>query len=117
METRAFAPLYTPASGQTPGSLISSVTVAGAATATASTVFPGTLNNQFVQIQIANQTTSWAYVNFGVFGSVTPATVAASYPVAPGAVVVVSVANEVTGASVILGTGTGNITFTRGEGI
>jgi hypothetical protein len=72
--------------------------------------------NQFVQIQISNQTASWAYVNFGVFGAVVAATVN-SYPVGPGAVVVVSVAGEVTGASVILATGTGSVTFTRGEGL
>jgi hypothetical protein len=117
METRRFAPLYTPASSATPGSLLPSVTVVGAITATASAVFTGMLNNQFVQIQIANQSTAWAFVNFGVFGSVTPATVAASFPVAPNASVIVSVSNEVTGASVILATGTGNVTFTRGEGI
>lgn len=117
METRAYQPLYTPSAGTTPGTLNPSVTVAGAITATASTVLPGTLNNQVVQIQIANQGAAWAFVNFGVFGAVVPATVANSYPVAPGAVVVVSVAAEVSGVSVILSTGTGNVIFTRGEGI
>jgi phage tail sheath gpL-like len=118
METRRFAPLYTPASGQTPGSLLPSVTVAAGVAALPSAVFPGTLNNQFVQILIANQTTSWAYVNFGVFGAVVAATVAASLPVAPNSILVVSVANEVTGASVILAAaGTGSVSFTRGEGI
>jgi hypothetical protein len=116
METRAFAPLYSPSTSSAPGSLLPSVTVAATAAAAPSAVFPGMMQNQFVQIQISNQSASWAFVNFGVFGSVAAATIN-SYPVGPGAVVVVSVAGEVTGASVILGTGTGNVTFTRGEGL
>lgn len=105
------------------GSLAASTTVAAIdASATASTKFVGTDNNNYCQIQIANISTSgtsWAYVNFGVFGNVTAATVAASYPVAPGSVLVVSVDKEVSGASVIMGTAaaTANIIFTRGEGI
>jgi len=45
--------------------------------------------------------------------------VASGYPVAPGAVVVVSVDSEVSGASVILAAGAtaGNVIFTRGEGL
>jgi hypothetical protein len=117
METRAIAPLYAPSTGTTAGTLLPSVTVSATTTATASTIFPGTLQNQIVQIQIANQSGQWAFVNFGVFGAVVAATVAASYPVGPGAVVTVSVASEVNGASVILGTGTGAVTFTRGEGL
>lgn len=127
-EQRSFFPLYTQtqyvgnpgvASG---GALQPSVTVAGVDTATASAKFPGTNDNTYVQIQIANITTltaAWAYVNFGQFGAVTAATVATGYPVAPGSVVVVSVDPEVTGASVIMGTAaaTANIVFTRGEGI
>ena len=106
----------------TAGTLSPSTTVAAVDTATASAKFAGTNDNNYVQIQIANNTTltaSWAYVNFGVFGNITPATVATGYPVAPGAVVVVSVDKEVTGASVIMGTSgaTANIIFTRGEGI
>ncbi len=124
-EQRSFFPLYTTtqytgnpavASG---GSLQPSVTVAATDASGASAKFSGVNENTYVQIQIANQTTSWAYVNFGQFGAVAAATVAASYPVAPGSVVVVSVDPEVTGASVILGTAaaTGNVVFTRGEGI
>lgn len=118
METRAFAPLYSPSSGQGAGGLQASVTVAAVATgATASTVFPGIQNNSMCQIQIANTASAWAYVNFGVLGAVTAATVASSYPVAPGSVVVVSVNSEVTGASVILASGSGSVIFTRGEGL
>ncbi len=124
-ELRSFAPLYsqTQLAGNpvapVPGSLQPSVTVAAVDTATASAKFAGTNDNTYVQIQIANLSTSWAYVNFGQFGAVVAATVAASYPVAPGSVVVVSVDPEVTGASVILGTAaaTGNVILTRGEGI
>ena len=126
METRAFKPLYiqtTPLVGtsQTFGTLFPSVTVASTnSSATASTAFPGSNNNQFVQIQIANTTIAWAYVNFGVTGQLTAATVASSLPVAPGAIIVVSVDGEVTGASVILGTAPSTNTaviFTRGEGL
>ena len=118
METRAFAPLYSPSAGQGAGNLQASVTVAAVATgATASTVFPGTQQNGACQIQIANTAANWAYVNFGIVGVLAAATVASGYPVAPGAVVVVSVNSEVTGASVILGSGSGNVIFTRGEGL
>jgi hypothetical protein len=81
--------------------------------------FPGTDNNASTQIQIANISTSWAWVSFGVFGSVTAAAAGVGYPVAPGAVVVVTVDPEVTGASAVLQTAaaTGNMTFTRGEGL
>lgn len=101
------------------GSLAPATTVAGVDIATASARFSGTDNNNYCQIQIANLSTSWTYVNFGVFGNVTAATVAASYPVAPGSVVVVSVDKEVSGASVIHGTAAavGNVIFVRGEGI
>lgn len=120
-DTRAFFPLYL-RSSQNPnvnGSLAPSTTVAATDAGVLSTAFYGVTDNNFVQIQIANTTTSWAYVNFGVFGAVTAATVATGYPVAPGSVVVVSVDPEVSGASVILGTAaaTGSVIFTRGEGL
>jgi hypothetical protein len=124
-EVRAFEPLYAPSgpSGGTgvavpQGTLLPSVTLAATAASSATPIFPGAVTNYKQQIQIANQGTAWAYVNFGVFGNVAAATVAASYPVAPGAVVVVTVDKEVTGATVIMGAaGTGNVVFTRGEGL
>lgn len=122
VETRAFFPLYSKlpaANGAAQGSLLPSTTVAATDAAGNSGKFSGTEDNGSRQIQIANLSTSWAYVNFGVFGNMVAATVAASYPVAPGSVVVVTVDAEVTGASVILGTAaaTGNVIFTRGEGL
>ncbi len=128
-EQRSFYPLYLKStetavqggpSTQVAGTLAPSVTVAGTAAAVPSTVFPGTTDNNYVQIQIANTSAQWAYVNFGVLLgglTVTAATVASGYPVAPGSVVVVSVDKEVNAASVILASGTGNVIFTRGEGI
>src|ERR1700688_2161850 len=104
METRAFAPLYTASAGANAGTLTPSVTVTAGVAAVASPQLPGPINSTVAQIQIANTTTAWAYVNLGVFGNVTAATVAAGYPVGPGAVVVVSMLPEVSGASVILGT-------------
>lgn len=121
-DTKAFAPLYTPQNPQNPavqGTLQPSVTVAATDASQASAVFPGGNMNGLLAMQIANLSTSWAYVNFGVFGNIPAATVAASYPVAPGSVVIVSVHPEVTGATVILGTAaaTGNVIFTRGDGL
>lgn len=122
METRAFAPMYTPSAGNAQGTISPSTTItASVAAATNAAPFSGnTGSNYQQQMQIANTTTSWAYVNFGVFGNVLAATVAASYPVAPGAVVVVTVDKEVSAASVILGVAPGTLTgviFTRGEGV
>ena len=119
METRAFAPLYQITHGATAGVLVRSVTVAGLTTAVASGELPDGSNqgSSDQQYQIANTTPFWAYVNFGVYGNVTAATAASSYPVAPGSVVVVSVSPEIDGASVILVGGTGNVIFTTGEGI
>lgn len=116
-DTRAFYPLYSPSTGKTAGTLLPSVTVAATTSAVASTAFPG--NGNFPQIQIANKSASWAQVNFGnlTTGTLIAATVAAGYPVGPGAVVVVTVDKEVNAASVILDSGTGNVIFTRGEGL
>jgi hypothetical protein len=124
-EVRAFAPLYTPNQGNAVGTLAPSTTVAAGVAAVASTAFSGNSQapNYQQQIQIANTTTAWAYINFGVLSAsqaVPPATVASSYLVAPGAVVVVTVDKEVNAASVILGTAPGTntaVVFTRGEGL
>lgn len=116
-ELFAFEPLYGPSNGTTSaGNLNASVTVSASTTA-ASASLPGAQGGAAQRnIQIANQTTGWAYVNFGT-ANLTAATAAASYPVAPGAVVIVTVNQEVNTASVILSTGTGSVTFTRGVGL
>jgi hypothetical protein len=120
-DTRAFAPLYTKTS-QNPdvqGTLQNSVAVAATDAPQDTPRFSGVASgNTNVQIQIANQSSSWAFVNFGVFGNVAPAS-GVSYPVAPGAVVVVTVDPEVTGASVVLqdAAATGSVIFTRGNGL
>lgn len=115
METRAFAPLYRKAQpGTANGTLIASVTVAASASAASGTLPFGSDSNQ---IQIANTSNAWAYINFGQAGAVTAATVATGYPVPPSSVVVVSVDSEVGGVSVILASGTGNVIFTCGEGL
>jgi aspartate 1-decarboxylase len=118
MQTWAFNALYKKSAngGVAPfGTLISSVTIA-ASTSAAAGVLPNTSTNS---VQIANTTNGWAFVNFGVSGNVTAATVAAGYPVAPGAVVVVTVDDEVNGASVILAAGStsGSVIFTCGSGL
>jgi hypothetical protein len=76
-------------------------------------------NNQ-VQIRVANKTSAWAHINFGIFGSIAAATVASSFCVAPGGVEVFSMGPDDTGASVILDaapSGSGSVVFTRGEGL
>ena len=122
-EAWAFQPLYGPSNGTAQGSLLPSTTVTASATVAASARFSGGPNGGgCTAIQIANTTTAWAFVNFGNLdvGAVTAATVAASYPVAPGAMAVVRVATEVNAASVILAaasTGGTSVIFTRGVGI
>ena len=123
VDVRPFAPLYQTTQYvngaiQQQGQNLASVTVAASGTAAASTVFPGTTLNNLNQIQIANLTDKWAFVNFGVFGNVRAATLT-DFPVGPGAVQVCTVAPEVTGASVILTAAAGGSTsviFTRGSG-
>lgn len=114
----AFNPLYKKSAlgGIAPfGTLVPSVTAA-ATTSSGAVVLPSPTTEQ---IQIANQTSAWCYVNLGVAGNVAAATVATSYPVAPGAVVIISVDTEVSGATVILAAGgtAGSVTFTCGSGL
>lgn len=128
-ETRSFYPMYLRSSETAvaggpstvnAGTLSPSVTATAGIAASASPIFPGTDRNNYVQIQIANKTSVWVHVNFGVFGAVVAATLAAGYPIGPGSVVVVSVDPEVTGASVISDGAPAAATavvFTRGEGI
>lgn len=119
-DTAAFAPIYRPSSGTGTGALVSSVTVAALTTHVASAQFPGSYDgNTLQQIQMANTTNGWGFVQFGQYGNVTASTVATGYPVAPGGVVVVTVPGEVSGADVILAAGTtgGSFIFTRGGGL
>ena len=130
-ELRPFYPLYLKSaetavqggpSTVAAGTLVASVTVAAGVAATASTVFPGTTQNSYNQIQIANKTSVWVHVNFGVLlggQTVTAPTLAASYPVAPGGVAVVTVDPEVNAASVISDgapASSTSVIFTRGCG-
>ena len=121
METRAFEPLYFPTGAITQGGTVESVTVVGSnSAATASGQFSGNSNDGKQQIRVANKTTAWAHISFGVYGNVEAATVADDLAVAPGAVEVFTVAPEVTGASVILDAAPGaatSVMFTSGEGL
>lgn len=132
MEERPFAPLYNetqyiqtgatsaPAAGT--GSCVLSVTVAAAnGVAVASAAFPGVSNNENNQIQVANKTSVWVHVNFGVLQS--PAIVRAAtindLPVAPGSVAVYTVDSEVNAASVFADgapAASTSVVFTRGSG-
>lgn len=91
-----------------------------AATAVAANVtLPTVTNARPNQIRIENHATDWAYMNFGTLAQCngTPATVATSMGVAPGAVEVLTIDPSATTASVILGSGTGTVRFTVGEGV
>ncbi len=122
-ETRPFFPVYqrTWQPTSTVGECLPSVTVAAVnATSVPSGVFPGQSgNNGNVQIQIANKTSVWVHVNFGIVGAVVAATID-DYPVAPGSVVVVSVDSEVSGAAVFpdgAPAGSASAMFTSGSGV
>lgn len=119
-DTQAFAPFYRVSKPPTTaGKFVPSVTVAATAGgALLSTQLPGAPSGPANQLQIANTgTTAWAYIEVGKFGAVVTAAVATSYPVAPGATVVISVDQEVDGASVIMSAGSASIIFTRGAGV
>jgi hypothetical protein len=117
---------FAPVDGGVTG-FVNSVTLA-ATTSAQSITLPGSTGTAssptaaqpvfYKQIQIANQTASWIYVNIGP-GAVAAATVAAGYPVAPGAVVVVTINGLSYIASCICAAGSsgGSVTFTRGQGL
>ncbi len=122
-ETRPFFPAYqrTWQPNSVVGRCLPSVTVAAAnATNVDSGVFPGQSgNNGNVQIHIANKTSVWVHVNFGIHGAVVAATIN-DFPVAPGSAVVVSVDSEVSGAAVFADgapAGSTSVMFTRGSGV
>lgn len=125
-DTKSFAPLnarYNPV-GPVQSTLQAGVSVTATnANATASTVLPGSnAGGSNIQIQVANKTSAWAHLNFGTLldNRTVRAAVVTDYPVAPGAVVVVTVDPEVNAASVILDaapTGSAVVLLTRGEGI
>lgn len=108
---------------------VASVTIAATTTASAMTLMPGTTGvmgaglpqqnvSFYKQIQIANLTAGWVFVNFGQQGT-TVATVAAGYPIAPGSVVIITAGGLQTYASVICAVGSagGSVIFTRGQGL
>lgn len=113
-----YGPSGAAATTGTAATFLTSTTTAASGTVAASTAFAGSPSSGYYQLQIANTTSAWAYVNVGNIAlGVTAATVAASYPVAPGGVVVITVNGEVNGASVILASSSGNVIFSRGEGL
>lgn len=116
-DIKPFQPLYAPNAGGGAGSLVSSLTITAGATSV-SGALPGNVGlNDYNQIQIANTTTGWAYVNFARTTTEIPAaTAAAGYPIAPGGVVVITVPSEVAATAVILGSSSGAVIFTRGTG-
>lgn len=126
-DVRSFAPLYNKSqyvngAPAQQGTCVGSTTVAAVdATAVPSTAFPGTNNNESCQIQIANKTSVWVHVNFGNLQA--PNTVRAAtindFPVAPGAVITVTVEAEVNAASVFANgapASSTSVIFTRGSG-
>jgi hypothetical protein len=117
--SKPFQPMYVPNSGNAAGTLVSSLTISATSTSATSGALPGNVGlNELNQIQISNTVAVWAYVNFGRNTTEIPAaTVAASYPVPPSTVIVVTVTSEVAAVSVILASSTGSVIFTRGTGV
>jgi len=103
---------FTPQNGAT--GLTASTTVAASNVAASGTLAANP--NNLRQVRVLNASTSFAYVNFGGSG-LDAATVAASMPILPQSAEVFTVDPSVTTVSVILNTGTGNVIFTRGEGV
>ncbi len=111
-DVRPFAPLYLQTqytqAGLTStraqdGQFFAGVTVAASnGVAVASTVFPGTTNNEQQQILVSNKTSVWQHVNFGVLlaGQTVRAATVNDLPIPPGAQVIVTVDGEVNASSV-----------------
>jgi hypothetical protein len=127
-DTKSFGPLYKPLVnsniGTQVGECYASVTVAASnGAAVASTVFPGNLDNNFTQIQIANKTSVWVHVNFGVLsgaGTTVRAATLTDMPVPPGASLVYTVHAQVNAASVFADgapSASTSVMFTRGQGV
>lgn len=116
-ENKAFQPSFTHGNNfGVPGGEVLSVSVTATnASATASTI----LQSSDACCYVANKTTAWAHVSFGVFGNVTAATVN-HIAVAPGTIKIFTVNTITTGASVILdaaSTGSSVVMFTKGNGV
>ena len=124
-EQRSFFPLYVPFQAQqgVAGQNVASVTVAASnATAVASTVFPGTTENNYVQVRVSNKTSVWVHINFGVLlgGQTVRAATINDFPVAPGMSNIFSVDPEVNASSVFADgapAASTSVIFTRGEGV
>jgi hypothetical protein len=125
-ETRPFTPLYNQSQyingviNPGSGNLVASATAVAGVASSASAQFPGNFgsDNSVVQIRISNKTSTWVHVNFGQFGNIRAAT-GTDFPVPPGAVQVVTVDAEVSGATVIsdgVPASSTVVVFTRGSG-
>lgn len=68
-------------------------------------------------MRVHNAATTLAFVAFGVGAAVAATSGDDSLPIAAGATEVFSVNTSVTHAAAILGTGTGDVWFTPGDGI
>lgn len=124
-DQQSFYPIYTP-SNETAGVVgqnSPSVTVVAVnATAVPSGAFPGTLDNNFCQVRVANKTSVWVHVNFGVLrsGQTVRAAALTDVAIAPGTVEVWTVDPEVNAASVFADgapAGATSVIFTRGAGV
>lgn len=125
-DTKAFAPLYrqhVPRANQVGECFLSTTVAASNAVAVASTVFNGTNSlNSSNQIRVANKTSVWVHINFGLIldAQVVRAATLNDFPVAPGSVEVFTVAPEVNASSVFADGAPGgstSVVFTRGDGV
>jgi type IV secretory pathway protease TraF len=113
-----FAPPTNPTSSATVGFWAAGKTAALSASTTSNVIALSVVTNQ---VQVYNATAATAFVQFGNSRAVATVgsggTSTSDYPIAPGAVVVVSVPAGATFAAGILSTGTGLIYFTPGSGL
>lgn len=118
----AFAQYTAPGAPQTSGTVsfwAAGLTSQLAATTTSASI---ALSVYAGQVQVYNSTTGTAFVVFTVAASPTAhagaaGTTTSDYPVAPGAVIVVTVPNGAINAAAILSTGSGAVYFTPGLGL
>ncbi len=106
----------------TPFQILSNTLPISASGSSASAAFSVSTTSTWMQVQVYNSASTTAFVAFGgsgVTASVgTPGTQNGSYPVAPGAVIVVTVPSSTTTyAAAILASGSGTVYFTPGFGI
>ena len=112
MYPNPFAPISTGADAGTFN--VQPLVISGTTTAQSGTL-PGAGGSAYSDIRVENHASDWAYVNFG--DSTVAGATSSSIGFAPGSVEIMHVPPNTTTVSVVLGSGTGQVTFSRGLGV